>query len=176
MPGKIEVPVGTRFLRWTVIGPTRKVKQRLFLPVKCDCGKEGLIDKASLRTGNSGGCQNCAFERNVKRNKELTGPKSPTWKGGRRIEDGYALVYDPKHPKAKKNGYVREHTKVMEETLGRQLLRHESVHHKNGIRDDNRIENLELWDTSQPFGQRVEDKIEWAIQILKLHKPELLKS
>ena len=66
----------------------------------------------------------------------------------------------------KNNKTVKVHREVMEEHLGRPLLSHESVHHKNGIRDDNRIENLELWSTSQPYGQRVEDKVKWAFEIL----------
>lgn len=59
-----------------------------------------------------------------------------------------------------------QHRFIVEEYIGRKLLDHENIHHINGVRDDNRIENLELWSTSQPMGQRVVDKISWAIDIL----------
>ena len=61
---------------------------------------------------------------------------------------------------------IIQHRQIMEEHLGRPLLPHENVHHKNGVRDDNRLENLELWTTAQPTGARVEDKLAWALEFL----------
>lgn len=78
---------------------------------------------------------------------------------------GYRKIYLPSHPNSDKAGYIPEHRLVMAKFLGRALLADENVHHLNGIRDDNRIENLELWSTSQPSGKRVKDLLEYANEI-----------
>ena len=81
----------------------------------------------------------------------------------------YVDVFMPGHPNARKDGYLFEHRLVMSDYLGRPLLPGENVHHKNGNRKDNRIENLELWSESQPTGQRIEDKLLWAKEIISLY-------
>lgn len=74
----------------------------------------------------------------------------------------------------RKFGNKFEHRLVMESYLGRLLTKVENVHHVNGDRQDNRLENLELWNVSQPNGQRVVDKIAWAVELLEFYAPDAL--
>src|SRR6185436_13676347 len=108
----------------------------------CDrCGSDFFTRKAI--TSN---CSNrCGGAKNFGKGKYRT------------IDHGYVLLRVP----GKRQG-AREHRILMEKHLGRPLGKHETVHHKNGVRDDNRIENLELWAKPQPSGQRVSDLIQFV--------------
>ena len=79
---------------------------------------------------------------------------------------GYVIRFDPTSPYAGGNKLVYQHREVIGQLIGRPLRSDESVHHKNGDRTDNRPENLELWVRSQPAGQRVQDLVKWAREII----------
>lgn len=87
-------------------------------------------------------------------------------RGVRRMEGHYVTQNGYRKIRLPDNTWTLEHRHVMEQTLGRALLPGENVHHKNGDRLDNRPDNLELWVTRQPRGQRVEDLLDWAREIL----------
>ena len=88
-------------------------------------------------------------------------------------QHGYRMFYMPWHPNARKSGHVSGHVYEMSKYMNRALRDNEIVHHKNGIRDDNRIENLELCTDRQPPGRRVKDQIPWCISFLREYGYEI---
>jgi hypothetical protein len=86
--------------------------------------------------------------------------------------DGYRILYHRDHPNATANGCILEHIFVMSKKLGRPITKGETIHHKNGNRADNRPENLELWASRHPRGQRVTDHIAFAAQTLLQYLPD----
>ncbi|HWA68089.1 MAG TPA: HNH endonuclease [Mycobacteriales bacterium] len=96
--------------------------------------------------------------------------------GDRHISHGYYVVNVPPEMRYLTGGdsQALEHRFVMAQLLNRPLWPDESVHHRSGDRLDNRPENLELWSRWQPRGQRVADKIAFAVELLRRYAPDLL--
>lgn len=143
------------------------------MPIRINFGNWTNFIKACGRTPRVSEFTNEARVNSIRARK---GKKGGNNKGGKILDrNGYVSVWMPNHPNCRSAGYLHEHRFVMSEHIGRPLIDGENVHHLNGIRDDNRIENLELWTTQQPSGQRVEDKIEWAINFLGEYGYETIK-
>jgi hypothetical protein len=86
------------------------------------------------------------------RRNVLINGHGPNWKGGKKYRYGYVEIYMPKHPSSQ-CGYIKEHRLVMEKQIGRYLKSYELVHHKNGIKDDNRPDNLIIVIRKKHYGE-----------------------
>lgn len=134
-------------------------------PLKIRLGGKRYSPEASCKVGNCekvpksrGYCQ-LHYNRWLRHGdptKLLVAPQGSGYTG----KDGYRVIrVDGKA--------VREHRYVMEQAIGRSLYPDETVHHKNGQRSDNRLENLELWVSRHPKGQRISEVLEWAHEIIE---------
>lgn len=149
--------------------PNKKVRASKGEFIACsvdDCG----------RKGKSKGLCDMHYNRWKKNGTPGSAERINAPRGEGRTYDnlGYVMVSDPfkDNRGGTRTRMVKEHRLVMEQHLGRILEPNENVHHKNGVRDDNRLENLELWVKSQPPGQRVADQLAWAREIIAKYENE----
>ena len=154
------------YVRWSRTGDVRR---RAPAPVDADA----CVHPGCERGAHSGGyCRSHARRLRLYGDPEAgRPPRTVTGRG--HLNNGYWEVTVPIDERHLTNGveHVGEHRLVMARALGRPLRADEFVHHLNGDRLDNRLENLELWSTAQPKGQRVADKVAWAWSLIERYDP-----
>jgi len=132
-----------------------------YCSIKCYHSDPEVIEKfkksAGFRKGKppwNKGLTKETDERIKKCSEKMMGKNHHNWKGGKvKTTGGYIKIKMREHPDATAEGYVLEHRLIMEKKIGRRLNVWEEVHHKNGIKSDNRIENLELVIKKKHFGE-----------------------
>lgn len=157
------------YVRWSRQGDV-KADVPLVRPVTDECSIEGCA-----RGAHSAGLCRSHSMRLQRYGDPVSGGAIRQYTGGGSLNHGYWWVPVPaedRHlvPDGRRGEY--EHRLVMARLLGRPLADDETVHHRSGDRLDNRPENLELWSTAQPRGQRVEDKLTWAWQLIRHYDPD----
>lgn len=176
---------GQKFGNWEVLerkgtrvnGTTKSALWKVI----CKCGVIRVLDGRSLRNGSSKSC-GCLRNQLTKKIRNLPCKEEHyNWKGGRSISKrGYisisvGLIRDL-YPNAKWREGIKpkcmfEHQAVMSHHLNRSLYVGESVHHINGLKTDNRLENLELKTRFHGSGQSIEDMLSWAREIIRRYGP-----
>jgi hypothetical protein len=157
---------GLRFGRLIAIKPVGKANNgHTIWLTKCDCGNEKEIIGTNL-TKKTNPTQSCGCFRKETVSKLRTGENHYNWKNGEGSINGKGYR-EFRHGELRG---VRVHRYVYEQHYGIKLTPNQNIHHINGDRLDNRIENLELWDTTQPCGQRVEDKINFYFELVEKYK------
>lgn len=137
---------GQRFGRLIAESRAENKGNRTMWNCLCDCGNRKTVGTAELLNGRVASCG--CYRKETATKQALTNAKNRFI--GRKIKsNGYVAVYAPDHPKAVAGGYVLEHRLIAESSIGRMLEDNEVVHHKNHIRTDNRIENLQIMTASE---------------------------
>ncbi len=116
---------------------------------ECQCGVIINVMGDSLRSGHTKSCGCLNRELSIKRTLGMNGKKSFSWKGGRyKTGMGYIYIYTPEHPYSTKAGYILEHRSIIEKYLDRILSPFEVVHHRDGDKSNNDINNLMLFNNN----------------------------
>lgn len=145
-------------------------KGQYFVNIECSCGRSGYIKLSELYNENMyESCAYCLIKNKtyIPIEKLILGKSF----GGK----GYIFVSAPPfHPYQNCNGRIAQHRLVVELKEGFFMLPNQTIHHMNGIETDNESENLELCDSSHFPGQRIQDKVKWAKELLNKYEPEAL--
>ena len=168
---------GQIFGRLTVIRRAPNKKTITMWTCLCGCGNTTIVDASALRSGNTRSC-GCLHKEQATKNIARAGlvRKPAAYYKYVEPKSGYIRVGNVEYPGCRPiPNSAYEHRVVMARHLGRPLRKGETVHHMNGNRQDNRIENLELWLKTQPSGQRLQDVLSYAEQLLRVYRPELFK-
>lgn len=165
-PKKFEQDETGQWWYWFGGKDGRRSRLKVYPRTCIRCGEEFLPPGSNRFTANY--CsRKCSLRHQLELDpKKYSGKRGGRWVGGKTIRRGYVMIWKPNHhsiihhPDRK---YVGEHRLVMERHLKRRLKPWEDVHHRNGIKDDNRVENLEVWNRrrrgGQPGGQRAHEQV-----------------